>query len=96
MRYHIPCRTCNGEFETIVHQPKFCQIEDCSLPREHKCTGYFCKGEGWVCDTHWKQEEIGFSDSGYACISLLSTEVGTEVSLNGLIQMMIGCLIRMK
>ena len=68
-RYHIPCRTCNGEFETIVHQPKFCQIDDCSLPAEHKCTGYFCKGEGWVCDTHWKQEEIGFSDSGYACIS---------------------------
>tara|TARA_X000001036_G_scaffold435934_1_gene478136 strand:- start:1175 stop:1681 length:507 start_codon:yes stop_codon:yes gene_type:complete len=68
-RYHIPCSTCNGQFETIVHQPKFCQIDDCSLPAEHKCEGYFCKGEGWVCETHWKQEDIGFSDTGYACIS---------------------------
>ena len=62
-RYHMPCTTCNGQFETIVHQPKFCQIDDCSLPSEHKCTGYFCKGEGWVCETHWKEENIGFTDN---------------------------------
>ena len=68
-KYHLPCNTCNGQYEKTVQQPKYCQIDDCNSLAEYQCNGYFCMGLGWVCANHWKEENIGFSDSGYACIS---------------------------
>tara|TARA_B100001996_G_C18318720_1_gene461676 strand:+ start:49 stop:402 length:354 start_codon:yes stop_codon:yes gene_type:complete len=68
-KYYVPCTTCNGQYETKITHPKFCQVNDCSSFAEYKCTGVFCIGESWVCENHWMEEDIGFSESGYACIT---------------------------
>lgn len=68
-RYHLPCTTCKGHYESVISQPKYCQIDDCDGLVEHKCTGYLCMGDGWVCAAHWLEEDIGFSQTGFACIT---------------------------
>ncbi len=75
-KYHLPCTTCNGQYETKTYHPKFCQIDNCKNDVAHKCNGVFCSGNGWVCEIHWKEENIGFSDNGFACINCWE-EVGS-------------------
>ena len=68
-RYHLPCTTCGGQYESVICQPKYCEIEGCSNLAEHQCQGHMCVGNGWVCGDHWVEESIGFSPSGFACIT---------------------------
>lgn len=68
-RYHLPCGTCKGNYATTRWQPKSCQIEGCDEPANHKCSGVFCAANGWVCEGHWKEEHIGYSEKGYVCIN---------------------------
>lgn len=68
-RYHLPCETCKGNYSTTRWQPTFCQIEGCEEPAKEKCTGVFCSANGWVCEEHWKEENIGYSERGYVCIN---------------------------
>jgi DNA-directed RNA polymerase subunit RPC12/RpoP len=75
-RYHMPCETCKGDYESIVYQPKYCQIPDCGSIAKHKCDGVFCFANGWVCSEHWVEENIGYSQKGYVCINCWE-EVGS-------------------
>jgi hypothetical protein len=68
-KFHLPCQTCKGDYQTMRYQPKFCERKDCNNLAEHKCDGVFCEGNGWVCADHWYEEEIGFSATGYACVT---------------------------
>ena len=76
-RYHLPCDKCKGEYRKIVIRPKYCQIVDCSNLAKHKCGGLFCPKNGWVCEEHWKEENVGFSISGYACVKCYE-EIGSS------------------
>lgn len=75
-RYHIPCETCKGNYESIVSQPRYCQIPDCGSNAKHKCDGVFCSANGWVCSEHWVEENIGYSQKGFVCVNCWD-EVGS-------------------
>ena len=68
-RYHFPCQTCNGDYQTTIWQPKFCAMENCNNPAAQYCGGVMCVGNGWVCVDHWREENIGYSIAGYVCIT---------------------------
>ena len=75
-KHHLPCTTCKGNYQSHVWQPKYCQIFNCDNLAKNKCDGYFCERNGWVCDEHWAEEDIGFSIGGYVCITCFH-EVGS-------------------
>ena len=35
-RYHLPCETCKGAYQSIVWQPKFCQMPSCESTAKHR------------------------------------------------------------
>ena len=55
-RYRFPCVTCKGEYQTVVFQPKYCQLEGCENPAKEKCGGYSYERQFWVCEEHWIED----------------------------------------
>ena len=66
-RVSVICTICDGEGEKVIWVPKMCEVPDCMNNVEYKCSGVYCQGNGWVCESHWIEENVGFSPTGYAC-----------------------------
>ena len=74
-RVSAPCQVCMGLMVVVKSIPEFCEYGDCEHAPSHQCRGYICD-DIWVCDAHWKQEDVGFSQNGYACETCFD-EVGS-------------------
>ena len=75
-RARIPCERCTGLGFVERMAMQYCEVPECGNESFHECKGAFCWGNGWVCDEHWTEENIGFSESGFAC-STCCDEVGS-------------------
>jgi hypothetical protein len=75
-RARIPCERCTGLGIVERMAMQYCEVPECGNESFHECKGAFCWGNGWVCDEHWTEENIGFSESGFAC-STCCDEVGS-------------------
>ena len=75
-RISVICTDCDGEGEHSIWMPKFCQMPTCMNEASHRCVGVYCHGNGWVCESHWMDEDIGYSPTGKVCESCFH-EVGS-------------------
>jgi hypothetical protein len=66
-RVSVICTSCDGEGEKVIWMPKMCEVPNCMNGADYKCQGVYCHGNGWVCETHWEEEDVGFSPTGHAC-----------------------------
>lgn len=68
------CEVCQGQGSVLVKAWRYCQIGACTGLAVNRCNGPICD-DAWVCKEHWMEDNLGFSNSGYACETCVD-EVG--------------------
>ena len=59
-RISVICMVCDGEGKHRIWIPKFCQMPDCVNETFNKCSGHYCHENGWVCEAHWVDWQMGW------------------------------------